>query len=244
MKQKFTLIELLVVIAIIAILAGMLLPALNSARDKGRAADCTGKLKQIGMSFILYGQDNDGYHPQAEGFSAFSGQRAIWFWQVIQYLTGEKGGDSASNVITMSKSISASRVLRCPAIQTGHILLGDAAYKDYPIANYAMFLWAGSRYVTDVANPYKWYVKPNRVKDISSKLVVTDSPMPGSADLGHNGNGYYIRNLSNPSNSKTTAISILPRRHGTRFNAQMGDGSVRSWLREEVKTSNIDFGIN
>ena len=67
--------------------------------------------------------------------------------------------------------------------------------------------------------------------------------MPGSADLGYSGNGYYIRNLSNPGNSKATAISILPRRHGMRFNAFMGDGSVRSWNRDEVKTSNVDFGI-
>ena len=88
----FTLIELLVVIAIIAILAAMLLPALNQAREKGKAASCLNNLKQQGLGLTMYIDANKFYPPYKAGGDEYNATATTeaWYTMIQPYVNNWK----------------------------------------------------------------------------------------------------------------------------------------------------------
>ncbi len=88
-RAAFTLIELLVVAAIIAILAGMLLPALATAKEAGRTIACLNNLRQLGQGSWIYADDNDEHFPSFRGW-LYSRQGDLTTGTLYPYLNSEK----------------------------------------------------------------------------------------------------------------------------------------------------------
>ncbi len=86
-RRFFTIIELLLVIAIIAILASMLLPALNTARSKAKSISCSSNLNQLGKAHMLYAGDNNDYIPP---FNNQLGMDGDWWYELLSHYVHEE----------------------------------------------------------------------------------------------------------------------------------------------------------
>lgn len=199
-KRTFTLIELLVVIAIIAVLAAILLPALNQARERGKSASCISNQKQLGQALSFYADDNKGWGPS----SYYEGN--FWLLPLLKnsYINSQEYQTSWNDAKFKS---DGKGVYFCPSVSFdnsmmstyGLLAAGDLGLLRLGGAKLSLIYNAGGNYhpewsVTSDLSPSQSLICGDSSWEAQNKLSFwrLDMVWQGEASLRHNARGNFL----------------------------------------------------
>jgi prepilin-type N-terminal cleavage/methylation domain-containing protein len=223
MKKTFTLIELLIVIAIIAILAGMLLPALKRARETAKMISCKNNMKQIGLLANVYVGDYNGFLP-AGNYN--------WDMELKEYLNKDINGNTVAPDRT--ESSPRSGVFLCPSTEINGI--------DSSITKFT-YSYGPTRFYNSSFNPalcggwsYPWtsdpsahVPKPFMSVRQGSVILIELKISAWTWDTGVAGAIVPSTVSSKTNNLDISDPGCAAFRHGLQSNFLLKDGSVQSY---------------
>jgi len=208
------------VIAIIAILAAMLLPALNQARERAKASTCMNNLKQNGTAFSFYAADNKETLALQHGGSGAS--RAWLMW-----LRGRKSTNSAPWQEDTASYLANTATAVCPSAEPfkGQ---GDTGTNIYGVK---AFLTTGADSFESFKNSFRFLIL-SKVKQPSLWLLLADS-------IRQSGSTWQQLYILSPSATGTEAL--VSTRHGERANILFADGHVGGCQGQEQFLKDLGF---
>lgn len=232
MRKVFTLIELLIVMAIIAILASLLLPTLNQARDRAKAINCASNLKQFGLAMTMYVNDNNEWLPPTNMMVSPGGPNPTW----TQLLMGPNPNDATNPWQSGLKHIKGTyigsvKMFVCPSIQRSQDLNGSVAassglpewdragwWFSYPHYGMNGMLRTGLDYTSN---------KITYLKSPSRKMLLADTWARGSDNTSNDKTrGYYRWSCASYHIANNANWGNVAGRHSKAANVLNLDGSA------------------
>ncbi|WP_294480779.1 prepilin-type N-terminal cleavage/methylation domain-containing protein [uncultured Victivallis sp.] len=215
-KAAFTLIELLVVIAIIAILASMLLPALNKARTRAQGTSCVNTMKTLGNCELMYSHDNAEFITPANLYDSNS----RW-WQLLNvYATGifsrvsRQDGKTYAAIPLCPANESEVGLTPIAQANTAFHLWGEPGWVQGSMGGYSRWWFTGQGYS---ATPIQRFLKLSHVSKPSIKFAFQE--------------GYYetLQSQSHWNNNGSYAVAWGRHGNGNRCNVTFFDGHVENF---------------